>query len=217
MAQQKPNDMATKEMATESVVRGLEDRRDELATETANPAFSGDMHDDPDAPNPESGTGTEATEAVSEWRVSKSLLKLRAQVNAMAPNRSKASDGTIGDIHHCGSSSSTSDHCPRIREAGIGVVAAMDITHDPSHGCNAATIASSIHASRDSRIKYIIWNRKIASSSAVGGTAAWTWRNYNGSNPHDHHVHVSVKPSKPLYDSESAWTVSVSETTPVTS
>jgi len=175
------------------------------------------MHSDPDAPNQETSLGTEAAEAVTQWRVAKSLLQLRTQVNALAPSRSKASDGTIGDINHCGSSSSTSDHCPRITDAGVGVVAAMDITHDPAGGCDASKIAISIHAGRDSRIKYIIWNKKIANSSSVGSSPAWTWRNYTGANPHDHHVHVSVKPTKSLYDSEASWSVAISESTPVTS
>lgn len=31
------------------------------------------------------------------WRLAKSLVTLREQVNALSPNRSRVSDGTIGD------------------------------------------------------------------------------------------------------------------------
>lgn len=202
--------------ATEAMPRPLEDRDGEIAKALNEQNYESDMHNDPDDPNEAPPAGAEATEAVSQWRVAKSLLTLRAQVNAMAPNRDKSSDGTIGDNAHCGSPSSTSDHCPRIISGGVGVVAAMDITHDPSGGCNAGSIADSIHASQDSRVKYIIWNRKIANSSAVHGQPAWAWRNYTGANPHDKHVHISVKPSSASYDSETAWSVAVSETSPVT-
>lgn len=194
----------------ESTVRRLGERpSSELAHELANNSY--DSHNDPDEVSADIAAARTIglAAATSQWRVAKALLKLRAQVNTLAPNRNKASDGTIGDVHHCGSASSTSDHCPRITDAGIGVVAAMDITHDPTGGCDAGKIADSLHANRDSRIKYIIWNRKIANSSPQGSSPAWAWRDYHGANPHNHHVHISVKASKPQYDSESSWTVSV--------
>jgi GH24 family phage-related lysozyme (muramidase) len=115
------------------------------------------------------------------WRLAKSLDKLRSQVNAMAPGRSKISDGTIGDSAH---SSRSSDHNP-----SGGVVHALDITHDPHNGCDANKIAESIRANRDPRVSYIIWNKKIANSSIQD----WAWRPYSGSNPHTKHVHFSVK------------------------
>lgn len=169
-----------------------------------------DMHDDPEAPNPpRSSAEAGATEAVTQWRAAKCLQKLRDQVNALAPDRDKASDGTIGDSAHCGSANSTSDHCPRIPDGGVGVVAAIDITHDPDNGCDAGAIAASLHTGRDPRIKYIIWNKRIANSSAIGSSAPWAWRTYTGSNPHTRHVHVSVKASKQLYDSELPWSIVV--------
>lgn len=136
-----------------------------------------------------------------DWRVAKSLLKLRAQVNAMAPNRAKDNDGTIGDTSH---QKRSSDHNPWVDE---GVVTAMDITNDPAHGCSSDAIAEAIRASRDRRVKYIIWNRRIANHAALDGQPAWAWRPYSGSNPHDHHVHVSVLPEKSLYDDESTWAI----------
>jgi hypothetical protein len=202
-----PKRSARKTAAIESIVRSLDSRPEsELASELDR--YELDPHSDMDvAPISVGARSLESLEAVAQWRVAKSLLKLRAQVNARAPNRNKASDGTIGDARHCSRPNPTSDHCPRIRDRGVGVVAAMDITHDPGGGCDAGALANAIHRSRDSRVKYIIWNRKIANSSAIGGSQAWAWRPYNGANPHSHHVHISVKSSKPQYDSEAAWTL----------
>lgn len=141
---------------------------------------------------------------VSSWRPAKSLLTLRNQVNAKAPNRNKASDGFIGDNAHAGRQS---DHNPWVKDGNTGVVTAFDITHDPVHGCDANTIVEAIRTSRDERIKYIIWNRRIANSQPIGGKPAWAWRPYDGKNPHTKHAHISVKSDKAFYDSASNWAV----------
>jgi hypothetical protein len=140
------------------------------------------------------------------WRVAKSLLTLRDQVNEAAPQRKKVSDGTIGDPAHC---QRRSDHNPWVRDGNKGVVTAMDITDDPARGCSAESIAESIRESEDPRVKYIIWNRRIANSSSINGSPAWAWRNYTGSNPHTKHIHISVKSDKPNYDSTTQWEVTV--------
>ena len=143
-------------------------------------------------------------ETVTPWRVAKSLLALRRQVNERAPNRSKASDGTIGDAAHA---TRNSDHNPWVMEGGTGVVTAMDVTHDPANGCDADQLAEAIRAARDRRVKYLIWNRRIASAAPIDGAVAWTWRPYGGANPHAHHLHVSVQPDAATYDSELPWAI----------
>lgn len=142
--------------------------------------------------------------AVRPWRAAKSLLKLRDQVNQQAPGRSKASDGTVGDASH---QSRDSDHNPWIIDGAYGVVSALDITHDPAHGCNVDVLAANIIQSRDGRIKYIIRSRKILRSYPKNGRPAWTWQSYGGDNPHDKHIHFSVKSDKANYDSEKAWAI----------
>lgn len=125
------------------------------------------------------------------WRVADSLKVYIAQIDAAAPGRARASDGTIGDAAH---QAGTSDHNPRLI-AGLGatpVVTAADITHDPAHGCDCGVIAEQLRASRDPRIKYVIWSRRIFTSYPVGGVPAWTWRSYSGDNPHTKHSHLSV-------------------------
>ena len=132
------------------------------------------------------------------WRVAKSLLHLRDQVNAKAPVRDKSNDGTIGDISH---QSRDSDHNPWVQDSGLGVVTALDITNDPKHKVVSRDIAEALRLSRDSRIKYAISNRQIFSSEVH----PWEWRPYSGPNPHEAHCHISVKPTKALYDSEKDW------------
>lgn len=114
------------------------------------------------------------------WHLARSLEVLRDQINKAYPNRSKLSDGTIGDAAH---QTGASDHNPDSR----GIVKALDLTHDPGHGMDAGKLADVLASSRDSRIGYLIWNRRILIPSA-----GWRWQQYAGINPHTKHIHVSV-------------------------
>jgi hypothetical protein len=114
----------------------------------------------------------------------------------MSPNRSRSSDGTIGDTSH---QTRKSDHNPN----DDGVVTAMDITHDPAHGVDAGVLAEILRDSEDPRIKYVISNARIFSSL----TSPWQWRPYSGANAHTKHVHVSVVGDRKLYDDDSPWLV----------
>lgn len=109
-----------------------------------------------------------------------SLNVLLEQLNNHAPNRSKISDGWIGDPSH---SLRNSDHNPDIN----GVVHARDYTHDPDGGLNCNWLASQLHWFGDKRIKYVIWNAQIWTPSISD-----EWRKYTGINSHAHHLHVSV-------------------------
>jgi len=131
-----------------------------------------------------------------DWRVAKGLLKLREQINAQYPGRKKDSDGTIGNAEH---SARESDHNPD----GNGVVHALDTTHDPAHGFDSYAFSDMLIRARDSRIKYVISNRRIASGPA--GPQPWVWRKYTGKNPHDHHNHVSIRYDVSYADDETPW------------
>lgn len=135
------------------------------------------------------------------WILAESLAQFRAQCNALAPNRSKASDGTIGDAAH--QKAGTSDHLPR-RIAGADLVTAFDATHDPVRGLNCHQLASALQRAKDPRVKYVIWNKLIMSGAA--GPSPWTWRAYKGSNPHTRHLHLSVVGDKRCRDA-SPWTL----------
>lgn len=135
------------------------------------------------------------------WRVAKSLDQLLRQINTKFPNRDKSSDGSIGDAAHAARSS---DHNPWFKIGEIGIVTARDFTHDPIHGFNSQELADRLVASKDERIKYIISNSRIVSGTGQG-KPAWQWRKYTGSNPHNKHVHISVKSDPRLCDDERPW------------
>src|SRR5829696_5119070 len=110
------------------------------------------------------------------YRIAKSLGKLRTQANSRWAGRNKSSDGWIGDPAHF-ARGDASDHNPHVKDGSTGVVTALDLTHDPSSGCDA-------------------------------GPSPWIKRKYSGKNPHNMHVHVSVKGMKARYDDDSAWAIS---------
>src|SRR5215471_17323553 len=102
------------------------------------------------------------------YRLAKSLVELRAAVNAAAPLRNRASDGWIGDAAHA---SRTSDHNPWVKDGKTGIVTALDITNDPAHGVDGDTLSKALTG--DARVKYVIWNRHIWAKDK----AAQGWRN----------------------------------------
>lgn len=110
-------------------------------------------------------------------RIAKALEQLRNQVNAAYPNRSKASDGWIGDAAHA---ASASDHNPNRND----VVVALDLTNDPANGFDAHALAEHLRTHRHPNLRYIISNARIA-----GWWNGWTWEPSSG---HTKHIHVSV-------------------------
>lgn len=130
-------------------------------------------------------------------RLAESLKQLRDEINAKYPGRNKASDGWIGDKAHSGRKS---EHNPDAN----GVVRALDITHDPAHGVDTYAISEFLRQRKDPRILYIISNNRICSPDNQN----WAWRPYGGTNPHDHHNHISVRATKALYDDRSPWGIS---------
>lgn len=121
--------------------------------------------------------------AKTPWRLVKSLERLRAQLNDIYPNRSKASDGALGDTAHA---ARKSDH----NQDSDGTVDAIDITHDPVNGVDIAKLANVLIAGKDRRISYIIANGEIISGN--GGPSPWKRRKYTGKNKHTKHIHISV-------------------------
>jgi len=140
------------------------------------------------------------------WRLAKSIISLRKQIYLQAPMRSKAFDGTIGDSAH---QMVQSDHNPWVWDhfLKIGVVTAVDITHDPQNGCDCHAIARSLQENKDIRIKYIIWDRRIFSSYSEDGIESWAWRSYDGKNPHQSHIHISVSSNLDLADLVTPWII----------
>ena len=132
------------------------------------------------------------------WRLAKSLEQLRAEINASAPKRSFASDGTLGDKAHA---SRPSRHNPN----DAGVVCAIDITHDPAHGCDIHAIARDLVTRPHPNLEYVISNGEVAKRSK-----GFAWEPYTGSNKHNKHAHFAVgvgkdaEPGTP-YDDTTPW------------
>ena len=126
---------------------------------------------------------------MTDWRAARSLDQLLDQLNRQAPFRSRASDGAVGDPRHA---ARASDHNPaRYGWAGpVPVVLARDFTHDPRGGLDCARLYDALMRGQDRRVRYVIWRGQI--TSGADGRAPWTARRYDGSNPHDKHLHLSV-------------------------
>lgn len=127
------------------------------------------------------------------YYVAASLVALRTEINRRWPNRDKASDGAIGDTAH---SARKSDHNPDY-SAG-GVVRAIDVDKD---GINVTELLAAVV--RDPRVAYVIWNRRIASATDDG--KPWDWEPYDGDNPHDKHIHISIKHTRAAETNTSRW------------
>ena len=132
------------------------------------------------------------------YYMARSLGTLLQQVNTKFPNRSKASDGWIGDTSH---SARKSDHNPD----ASGCVCALDITHDPASGMDSYLLAEALRTSADHRISYIISNGRISNPRIDRGG----WRTYHGADKHNHHVHISV--IREHADETSPWNLSYME------
>jgi Putative peptidoglycan binding domain len=137
----------------------------------------------------------------AENRLAKSLITLIDEVDQKFPSRDRHNDGTIGDVRHQ-QEGSTSDHNPNIRDGSMGVVTALDVTHDPAAGFDAGAFAESLRQAKDNRIKYVIFNGRIFNSTV----SPWVWRDRNqGPGDHSEHVHVSVVADPTRFDDTRPW------------
>ena len=136
------------------------------------------------------------------WRVATALETLRDEVDAAAPQRSKASDGYVADAAH---QKRKSDHRPCSCHA---VVCAADWTHSPERGFDSDLFAEwlrlQVIARREPRVSYVISDGKIFSGEGQAHPAG-KWRPYSGRNAHIHHVHVSVRHGAAFYDDPAPW------------
>jgi hypothetical protein len=99
------------------------------------------------------------------------------QATAICPSRKKASDGLLPSAAHI-SQSPNSDH-----NTGY----AVDLTHDRLGGIDCVNIFEELKA--DKRVKYLIFQGKIWSAER----ASEGDRDYDGSNKHNKHLHISIK------------------------
>ena len=96
------------------------------------------------------------------------------QATAHFPKRKKASDGLLPSAAHV-HQNPNSDH-----NSGF----AVDLTHDPEKGVYCQVIYTELQ--KDPRVKYLIFKGKIWSKTKGEHV-------YTGSNPHNKHLHISIK------------------------
>jgi hypothetical protein len=126
-------------------------------------------------------------------------VKLRAQINRRWPDRDKRSDGWIGDRAH---QARKSDHNPDAR----GWVHAIDIDADlvPGDPKESKKLAQQladeiVHYAASGepgsdRIKYVVFNDRIASGTYDKHWWTWRGRGYG----HRNHIHVSFTDKAPV-------------------
>ena len=106
------------------------------------------------------------------------------QATALSPKRKKVSDGLLPSAAHL-KASPDSDH-----NTGL----AVDLTHDPANNIDCAEIYEELK--KDKRVKYLIFKGQIW----IPGRGD---KPYTGSNPHNKHLHISIKDN--CGDDTSPW------------
>jgi len=146
---------------------------------------------------------------MASWILVPCLVKLRSEVNAIAPNRDKSSDGSVGDASHQGNQS---DHNPDetgnvpIHDADrTNEVHAIDVDVDlRTPGLTMENVVQHLltrcRSGAEKRLRYIIFNRRIWSADA-----GWRQQKYTGTSPHDHHAHFSSSYETKLEASTASW------------
>lgn len=99
------------------------------------------------------------------------------QATALWPKRNRASDGLLPSKAHI-NQNPNSDH-----NTGL----AVDLTHDPKAGVDCADIFEQLKG--DSRVLYLIFNHRIWVDKKGE-------KKYSGVNPHEKHLHISIKREK---------------------
>lgn len=107
-------------------------------------------------------------------KASPAAIAVLRQATAHWPKRKKASDGLLPSAAHV-AKNPNSDH-----NSGF----AVDLTHDPEKGVYCQVIYTELQ--KDPRVKYLIFKGKIWSKKKGEHI-------YTGSNPHNKHLHISIK------------------------
>lgn len=118
-------------------------------------------------------------------KLCKAGVQFREQLDDSFPQRLRDSDGWVADARHV--ANGKSDHIPNDE----GWVFALDIDRDlagKSKPDLMPYLANQVRMAgrTDKRIKYVIFDKKIASKKTL-----WRFIPYRGSNPHTSHMHIS--------------------------
>ena len=108
-------------------------------------------------------------------KASPAAIAVLRQATALFPKRKRLSDGLLPSSAHV-NQNPNSDH-----NTGL----AVDLTHDPAAGVDCADIYERLK--EDGRVSYLIFDGRIWSKERGD-------RVYTGSNKHEKHLHISIKP-----------------------
>lgn len=136
------------------------------------------------------------------WVLTRGLTTWREEINAVFPDRDRASDGAIGDQAH---SSGTSGHNPdrtgraEYRDGdALDEVRAIDVDRDlvPESGDDwmLRVIRFVVEKARRGEyvpFRYIIYCPAGGRPTIWHKSSGWAARNYTGANRHDKHAHFS--------------------------
>jgi hypothetical protein len=132
------------------------------------------------------------------WVLVPALQEFKEQLNELAPDRDKASDGSIGDyLHSQGTSSHNPDDTSKDNAEWDGdpdstqEVRAIDVDVDFNlPGVTAQDVVNHLRSYAKNGvfwwIRYIIYNGRIYHRRDEFAPKAYT-----GVNPHDHHIHIN--------------------------
>lgn len=130
-----------------------------------------------------------------------------AEATALYPNRSRVSDGIVGDAAH---QTRPSYHNAFLvgnnpateygrNPAAKGMALAFDLTYDLAAGCDAHALARGLVERNHPAVVQVISRGRIWTRAR----AREGWRLYTGPNGHYHHAHVGIDPDYSHY--EGAW------------
>lgn len=146
---------------------------------------------------------------MANWELVPCLGQLRTELNLIAPNRDRTTDGTIGNAAH---QQHISDH----NDDEIGKVPIRDA--DNKHEVHAIDLDADLRepnltmamvvqhiiarcrSGEEKRLRYVIYNKRIWEASN-----RWTLRAYDGDNPHTEHAHFSASYETKLEASTASW------------
>lgn len=146
---------------------------------------------------------------MAEWILVPSLVALRNEFNRIAPMRDKATDGSVGDAAHAGTSSDhnpdETGHVPIEDSDSLNEVHAIDVDKDLRSGDLTMEkvvqfLLGRCRSGQERRLRYIIFNRRIWSASS-----GWVQKAYTGSNPHTEHAHFSASYETSRETDTSSW------------
>jgi hypothetical protein len=141
---------------------------------------------------------------MADWHLAPSFVVLQDELDEEF-GASRPNDGTIGDQAHA---ARTSEHNPDNDPDPMpkGAVSAIDI-YTSANGKTYITAAEFAKflaiLKKDSRVWYVIHKGFIYSR-----THGFAKREYEGSNPHTNHIHISLMQTKTAHDNKSSWGIS---------